>query len=159
MPFVWRDEAGIARARLTIANGRMTDASIPTTRAACEALDCADPLASVRERFSLPEGVIYLDGHSLGPATHAALEAVFAARGSEIAAVITEGVPANMGVVPPVDGFEACKIRRDTAHDEFGCLGRVLRITPPAQTAFDIGVTFFQRLSDRLSKHPGARQS
>jgi glutamate-1-semialdehyde 2,1-aminomutase len=34
-----------------------------------------------------------------------ALESLFAARGSEIAAVITEPVPANMGVVPPVEGF------------------------------------------------------
>lgn len=30
------------------------------------ALDAADVLASFRERFSLPEGVIYLDGNSLG---------------------------------------------------------------------------------------------
>ena len=29
-------------------------------------LDAADPLAFARERFSLPEGVIYLDGNSLG---------------------------------------------------------------------------------------------
>jgi len=29
-------------------------------------LDAADPLASARERFVLPEGVIYLDGNSLG---------------------------------------------------------------------------------------------
>ncbi|MFT3725251.1 MAG: aminotransferase class V-fold PLP-dependent enzyme [Hyphomonadaceae bacterium] len=76
MSLVWRDEAGIARARLTIANGGMNVASIPTTRAACEALDRADPLAHVRDRFSLPPGVIYLDGHSLGPATHAALKRV-----------------------------------------------------------------------------------
>ena len=35
----------------------------------------------------------------------AALEAVFAARGSEIAAVITEAAAGNMGVVPPAPGF------------------------------------------------------
>lgn len=40
----------------------------------------------------------------------AALAAVFAERGDEIAAVITEAVPANMGVVPPTAGFNA-KIR------------------------------------------------
>ncbi|MES2741394.1 MAG: kynureninase [Pseudomonadota bacterium] len=43
----------------------MTDL-ISTTRADCLARDDADPLAPLRARFALPEGVIYLDGNSLG---------------------------------------------------------------------------------------------
>lgn len=35
--------------------------------AACRTLDAADPLASFRQRFDLPDGVVYLDGNSLGP--------------------------------------------------------------------------------------------
>lgn len=39
---------------------------LPLTREDCAALDAADPLASFKRRFTLPEGVIYLDGNSLG---------------------------------------------------------------------------------------------
>ena len=55
----------------------------PRTRQDCEALDRADPLAGMRARFALPDGVIYLDGHSLGPATHGALERLARAAGEE----------------------------------------------------------------------------
>ena len=62
----------------------------------------------------------------------AALEACFAERGAEIAAVITEGAPANMGIVPPAPGFNAA-IRRITA--EHGAL----MILDEVLTGFRVG--------------------
>ena len=41
------------------------------TLAHAEALDAADPLAGYRAKFASPNGVIYLDGNSLGPLPHA----------------------------------------------------------------------------------------
>lgn len=39
-----------------------------------QALDRADPLREMRDRFSLPEGIAYFDGHSLGPLPRQAMK-------------------------------------------------------------------------------------
>ena len=44
------------------------------TRADCERLDQLDPLAPLRDEFIVPEGVIYLDGNSLGARPKASLQ-------------------------------------------------------------------------------------
>ena len=53
--------------------------TLPRSRHAAEALDAADPLRGLRSRFTLPEGVVYLDGNSLG-----ALPAATPARVAEL---------------------------------------------------------------------------
>jgi kynureninase len=47
-----------------------------TTVQDCRDLDAQDPLRALRDLFTLPEGVIYLDGNSLGPLPKAAPERI-----------------------------------------------------------------------------------
>ena len=56
----------------------------------------------------------------------AAVEAAFAQRGSQIAAVITEASPANMGVVPPHEGFNEGLRRITRAHGALMIMDEVL---------------------------------
>lgn len=51
--------------------------------AAIEAMDAADGLRAMRERFILPEGLVYLDGNSLGVASKAAFTELQAAATEE----------------------------------------------------------------------------
>lgn len=44
----------------------MSNVSSEQVPLSAAALDAADPLASLRSTFSIPNGVIYLDGNSLG---------------------------------------------------------------------------------------------
>ena len=56
----------------------------------------------------------------------AAVEAVFAERGSQIACVISEAAAGNMGVVPPLDGFNAGLRRITAAHGALLILDEVM---------------------------------
>lgn len=60
---------------------KITDADM--NRESCLAADRSDPLAAFRSEFLLPEGVIYLDGNSLGPRPVTALERAAAVIGEE----------------------------------------------------------------------------
>ncbi|MCU1575260.1 MAG: glutamate-semialdehyde aminotransferase [Micrococcaceae bacterium] len=55
-----------------------------------------------------------------------AVEAAFAARGADIAAIITEAAPANMGVVTPGEGFNAGLSRITRKHGALLILDEVL---------------------------------
>lgn len=61
-----------------------------------------------------------------------ALREVFAARGADIAAIIVEAAPANMGIVPPAHGFNAAIA--DLAHDHGALL-----ISDEVLTGFRVG--------------------
>lgn len=46
------------------------------SRSACQQADGRDPTGHLREMFVLPEGIIYLDGNSLGPAPKTSIAAI-----------------------------------------------------------------------------------
>lgn len=72
-----------------------------------------------------------------------ALEATFAARGHEIACVITEPAPANMGVVPPEPGFNEAIRRITSAHGALLVFDEVLtgfRVHRSGWWGFEAGV-------------------
>lgn len=79
----------------------------------------------------------------------AAVEAAFAQRGSQIAAVITEAAPANMGVVPPAEGFNEGLRRITSAHGALLILDEVL-------TGFRVGPSGWWGLENAALRSQGS---
>jgi kynureninase len=50
--------------------------NLDEAKAYAQAADAADVLAPLRDKFDIPEGILYFDGNSLGPLTHRAREVV-----------------------------------------------------------------------------------
>ena len=111
-----------------------------TLAQAC-ALDAADPLAHCRERFALPDGLIYLDGNSLGAlprATSAAVAEVIERQWGEQLITSWNGhgwidAPATLGAkLAPLIGAAADEILvcDSTSINLFKLLGATLAASP-----------------------------
>jgi glutamate-1-semialdehyde 2,1-aminomutase len=72
------------------------------------------PLGTARNTVVLPYGDLDALQHTL------------AVRGDDVAAVVTEAAPANMGVVPPPPGFNAAVVRLARAHGALVVLDEVM---------------------------------
>ncbi|MFC7878142.1 glutamate-1-semialdehyde 2,1-aminomutase [Isoptericola sp. NPDC057391] len=79
----------------------------------------------------------------------AAVEAAFAQHGSRIAAVITEASPANMGVVPPAEGFNEGLRRITREHGALFVMDEVL-------TGFRVGPSGWWGLENARLRAEGA---
>jgi hypothetical protein len=59
------DRKALLMSSASMTSGEMTSGEM-TSREACVARDLVDPLRAFRDRFVIPEGVIYLDAASRG---------------------------------------------------------------------------------------------
>ena len=94
------------------------------TREALAERDATDPLARFRDAFALPDGVIYLDGNSLGPlpkATVARLDEV--ARAGKASSVRPQYLYA-----PKLQGFSPFR-SRPPSHSWYGGIGQRISLS------------------------------
>jgi kynureninase len=122
----------------------VSDNAPPIDKACLAALDEADPLASFRALFDLPEGVVYLDGNSLGPlpkATRARLDEVI---GREWGRDLIRSWEANGWM--------------DLPRRVGGKIGRLIGAEPDSTIACDsTSVNLFKALAAALGLRPGRR--
>jgi len=113
----------------------------PLTRADAEAQDATDDLASLRQEFVLPEGVVYLDGNSLGALPRRTVERLREVTGSEWGRDLIRSWNANgwidlparvAGLVAPLIGASADEVAvaDSTSVNVFKLLAGALRLRP-----------------------------
>ena len=111
------------------------------TREDAAALDAADPLGPLREHFAMPEGLVYLDGNSLGPLPHAARERVGDCLAREWGAGLIASwneagwidLPRTVAAkIAPLIGADADEVRvcDSTSVNIFKCLTAALQLMP-----------------------------
>jgi kynureninase len=112
------------------------------TREALAALDAADPLASFRDRFLLPDGVIYLDGNSLGPVPKATPERVADVLAREWGSSLIRAWTDHDWILSPARVGEK--------------IGRLIGAAPGATVVADsTSVNLFKLLAAALDARPG----
>ena len=118
---------------------------LPTSRDQALAMDVADDLAGFREEFSLPDGIVYLDGNSLGPLPTRTLtrvqEVVAREWGEDLIRSWTANgwmdLPATVGrAIAPLIGArpDEVVVADSTSVNLFKLLAAVLRMRPGRRT-------------------------
>jgi kynureninase len=122
----------------------VSDNAPPIDKACLAALDEADPLASFRALFDLPEGVVYLDGNSLGPLPKATRQRLDEVIGREWGRDLIRSWEANGWM--------------DLPRRVGGKIGRLIGAEPDSTIACDsTSVNLFKALAAALGLRPGRR--
>ena len=114
---------------------------LPASREDALVLDAADPIAGARDRFALPEGMVYLDGNSLGPPPREVFERIAEVLRDEWSADLVRSwtshgwieLPERVaGVVATLIGADQIEVvvADSTSLNIFKLLGAALRLRP-----------------------------
>ena len=107
-------------------------------------LDAADPLAAYRERFDVPEGVIYLDGNSLGCLPRATPDRLAeVVRGEWGTGLIRSWNDANWIAMPQRVGAKIAPLIGAAPHEVIAC--------------DSVSVNLFKLISAALAMRPGRK--
>lgn len=132
-----------------------------TTHQDCRTLDAQDPLAPLRDHFSLPAGVIYLDGNSLGVAPKATAARVADVVTREWGADLIQSwntaswfdLPQRLGnQLAPLIGAGPNEVQRQDWHQALAAT--VSRMEAGGATLVDLNETVLERFHEYRTHAP-----